>query len=195
MQTNLSVFQVCRVNWRVGFEAGSIYTASGGRGKWICFQAQPFAHYVSPLLRNMLERGSKTAENLAPVVVGVTGQWAAILFILPLWVSSQWCTLWYGCKGDALWQLCWYMQWHKHLPPWKLDYEATFSPKALSSLQSIWCGDEQRKDQKQMEIMIGKGMGEKELKSRGNWSGYLSILYSRSPPSSIPAPRCGSRFT
>lgn len=69
-----------------------------------------------------------------------------------------------------------------------------FSQKALSSLQSIWCGDEQRKNQDQMEITIGEGMREKERKSSSNGNGYLLILYSHflllTPPSSVTALRC-----
>lgn len=59
-QMNLSIFRVWGVNWRVGSEIASIHNSFWWEdGKWLCFQAQSFGHWVPSLLRNVLKHVSR----------------------------------------------------------------------------------------------------------------------------------------
>lgn len=87
-----------------------------------------------------------------------------------------WCIFWYHCKGDALTA----MLVHAVTPTFALlkiglciHFFCTESPK----YSSVVCADEQRKDQNQMEVMIGEGRREKERGSGGNYNGNLAILF------------------
>lgn len=77
-QLNLLIFQVWGVNWRVGSEITKLHSSFWWEdSEWWCCQAQPFTHQVPSLLTS----SSVEADNLVPVVVIATSQWAVILFI------------------------------------------------------------------------------------------------------------------